>query len=74
MVRGNMTAPYALALFTGDGSTLSSASYETKEELQINVLLCQARIDNRTADGDGKVPCRFDVTGVGYNEWRAWIK
>jgi hypothetical protein len=66
--------PYVLTLFAVDGSVLSTTSHETKEDLEINVLLCQARIDRRAVDGDGRIPCRFDIPGVDYNEWRAWIK
>ena len=69
-----LTAPYALTLFASDESILSTSSYETKEQLEIDVLLAQARIDRRAADGEGRIPCRFEVTGVDYNEWRAWIK
>jgi hypothetical protein len=72
--RTEVTAPYSLTLFAPDGSILSTTSYETKAELQINVLLSQARIDRRAAESDGRIPCRFDVTGVDYDEWRAWIK
>jgi hypothetical protein len=69
-----MTEPYTLTVFTQDGSILSSTSHETKDDLEVNILLCQARIDKRRTDSDGRIPCRFDVTGVDYNEWRAWIK
>jgi hypothetical protein len=69
-----MTAPFVLTLLALDGSILSTTSHETKEDLQINVLLCQARIDRRAADSDGRIPCRFDVTGIDYDEWRGWIK
>jgi hypothetical protein len=66
--------PYVLTLFASDGSILSTTSHEAKEELEINVLLFQARIDRRATDSDGRIPCRFEVTGVEYNEWRAWIR
>jgi hypothetical protein len=69
-----MAPPYVLSLFALDESLLSTTSHATKEDLKIKVLLCQARIDRREADSDGRVPCRFDIDGVEYNEWRTWIK
>ena len=66
--------PYSLTLYASDGSVLALNTYETKASLEMEVLLAQARIDKGDADSDGKVPCRFDVSGVYYNEWRAWIK
>jgi hypothetical protein len=69
-----MTPPYVLSVFAIDGSVISTTSHATKEELKIKVLLCQARIDRRVAEADGRLPCRFDIPGVDYDEWRAWIK
>jgi hypothetical protein len=69
-----VTTPYTLTLFALDGSILSKTSHPTKGDLQVEVLLCQARIDQRRAADDGKIPGRFDVAGVDYDEWRAWIR
>ena len=67
-------APYSLTLYASDGSVLALTTYESKASLEMEVLLAQARIDKSDADPDGRTPCRFDVSGVDYNEWRGWIK
>jgi hypothetical protein len=69
-----MAQLFSLIVYATDGSTIASRYHETRDSLQVDVLTTQSLIDRAQPDEDGKTACRFEVSGIEYNEWRGWIK